>query len=253
VIQDDRPILTRIGKRLAQLLYYPVGGRVTSDVEVQDPATPVPDHEETIQKPEGQRGHGKKIHDGDRLPMIGKGRGPAPRRIATAWTPPSEISGNRAFGDGEAGFKQFPVDLWRAPVRILNRHRRMRVRICSLTFGRPPRGRDRQRQYSRKPARCHATTVAGFTMTRTSDQHGQMLRRVVRKKRSGRPREGRGRLRLSTAICCSRARTSSEVSRRLRKKTRKAARNAGMKSSTKQPLQHCATSLPDQRSIGAIC
>jgi hypothetical protein len=95
---------------------------VTSDVEVQNPATPVPDHEETIQKPEGQRGHGKEIHGGDRLPMIGKEREPAPGRIATAWPQPSKISGNRAFGDGEAEFQQFPVDLWRAPVRILNRH-----------------------------------------------------------------------------------------------------------------------------------
>src|SRR5204863_7877017 len=30
--------------------------------------------------------------------------------------------------------------------------RRMRVRTSSLTLGRPPRGRDRQRQYRRKPA-----------------------------------------------------------------------------------------------------
>jgi hypothetical protein len=48
--------------------------------------------------------------------------------------------------------------------------------------------------------------------------------------------EGRGRFRLSTATCCRRARTSREVSRRLQKKTRMAARNAVIKWSTNQPL-----------------
>ena len=107
--------------------------------------------------------------------------------------------------------------------------RRMRIRTSSLTLGRPPRGRDRQRQYRRKPARCHPTTVSGFTITRTSDHRGHMCRRVVQKKRSRRFREDRGRFRLSTATCCRRARTSREVSTRLRKKTRRAARNAGIK------------------------
>jgi hypothetical protein len=111
---------------------------------------------------------------------------------------------------------------------------RMRVRISSLTFGRPPQDRDRQRQYSRKPARCHLITVSGFTMIRTSDHPGQRLRRVVQKKRSRRFRQGRRCLRLSTATCWRNARISSEVSRRLRKKTRKAARTAGIKSSTNQ-------------------
>ena len=49
-------------------------------------------------------------------------------------------------------------------------------------------------------------------------------------------REGRGRFRLRTATCCRSARTSSEVSTRLLKKTRIAARNAVIKSSTNQPL-----------------
>src|SRR5713226_2130941 len=75
--------------------------------------------------------------------------------------------------------------------------RRMRVRISSLTFGRPPRGRDRQRQYRRKPARCHPITVSGFTMTRTSDHRGHMCHRVVQKKRSASGASGSALMRMS--------------------------------------------------------
>lgn len=44
-------------------------------------------------------------------------------------------------------------------------------------LSRPPRGRDRQRQYRRKPARCQPTTVSGLMMSRTSDHRGQSRRR----------------------------------------------------------------------------
>src|SRR6476646_4048807 len=40
---------------------------------------------------------------------------------------------------------------------------RISLRISNGTGGRPPRGRDFQRQYKRKPARCHLMTVAGLT------------------------------------------------------------------------------------------
>jgi len=105
--------------------------------------------------------------------------------------------------------------------------RRIRTRISSVILGRPPRGRDSQRQYRRKPAWCQATTVSGFTMTRTSVQRGQKWRKVVQTRRSREFNGGRGRLRLSTATCCQRARTSRAVSLRLRKKTRITARARG--------------------------
>ena len=141
------------------------------------PAAFVPDHEETIQEAEAQRWHGKEIKGGDRLPMIGKERKPAfggsPRRgrrrrryratVRSEIAKPSFRSSPWIFGAPQSAFS----------IAM----RRTRVRISSLTFGRPPRGRDRQRQYMRKPARCHPTTVSGFTMTRTSDHRGQMRRK----------------------------------------------------------------------------
>ena len=40
------------------------------DIEVQDVATAVADHEETVQYPEGGGGHGKKVQGGDSLTMV---------------------------------------------------------------------------------------------------------------------------------------------------------------------------------------
>lgn len=94
--------------------------------------------------------------------------------------------------------------------------RQIRPRISSVIFGRPPRRRDRQRQYSRKPARCQPTTVSGLTMMRTSDPRDQMSHRAVQNSRSTQFKGGRGRLGLRTATCCRRARTSSALSLRLR-------------------------------------
>jgi hypothetical protein len=56
VVKDDISIGISLGKRFTQLLNDPIGGRMTSDVEVQDLAPAVRDHEEAIQESEGQSG-----------------------------------------------------------------------------------------------------------------------------------------------------------------------------------------------------
>jgi hypothetical protein len=235
VIEDGITIRTNLGKGFTQLLHHPRCGRMTSDVEVQNPAPAMLDYEETIQQLEGQRGHGKEVEGNDRLAMVGEESEPAFVWIAAS-PQALQISGDTAFGDFEAELQSSPWIFGAPQSEFSAAIRRMRVRISSLTVGRPPRGLDRQRQYRRKPARCHPTTVSGFTMTRTSDYRGHRYRRVVQKNRSRRFTEGRGRFRLSTLTCCRRARTSSAVSARLRKKTRIAASNALIKWSTNQLL-----------------
>src|SRR5712671_1795927 len=42
------------------------------------------------------------------------------------------------------------------------------LRISNGIVGRQPRALDFQRQYNRKPARCHLTTVSGFTIASAS-------------------------------------------------------------------------------------
>src|SRR5712672_407061 len=50
---------------------------------------------------------------------------------------------------------------------------RISRRTSSGTVGRPPRGRDFQRQYKRKPARCHLITVPGLTIASASRTQGR--------------------------------------------------------------------------------
>src|SRR5215472_15903145 len=116
--------------------------------------------------------------------------------------------------------------------------RRIKPRISSEILGRPPRGRERQRQYNRKPVRCQPTTVAGCTITKASAHPDQNRRRVVQKNRSRRFNCRRGRFRLRTASCCRSARISSAVSLRLRRKARSDAARATIESNTDHPFYH---------------
>src|ERR1700730_16855946 len=102
VVQDDITIRTSLGKRRTQWLQDPLGGRMTSDVEVQDSAALMLDHEEAIEEAEGQRGHGKEVECDDHLAMIGEEGEPAFGWIEAPRPHASEVSGYRAFGDLEA-------------------------------------------------------------------------------------------------------------------------------------------------------
>src|SRR6478735_7398536 len=62
------------------------------------------------------------------------------------------------LSDLKAELEQLAVDALRSPQRIVSARRS--ASIC----GRPPRERDFQRQYRRKPARCHRTRVSGRTI-----------------------------------------------------------------------------------------
>jgi hypothetical protein len=150
VIEDGITIRTNLGKGFTQLLHHPRCGRMTSDVEVQNPAPAMLDYEETIQQLEGQRGHGKEVEGNDRLAMVGEESEPAFVWIAAS-PQALQISGDTAFGDFEAELQSSPWIFGAPQSEFSAAIRRMRVRISSLTVGRPPRGLDRQRQYRRKP------------------------------------------------------------------------------------------------------
>jgi hypothetical protein len=120
VIQDDIPIGTGIGKCFTQLLQDLIRVRMAGDVEMQNPAPAVLDHEEAIQDMEGQGGHGKEIHGNNGFAMIGKKGMPAPGRIAAA-PDASQISGDCAFRNLEAKLAEFSVDPRRSPSGVLER------------------------------------------------------------------------------------------------------------------------------------
>src|ERR1700743_1104361 len=71
------------------------------------------------------------------------------------------VLGHAGLSDIDAELEEFAMDPRRSPQRIGDAH--LSRRISAGTVGRPERGRDFQRQYDLNPARCHRTTVSGFT------------------------------------------------------------------------------------------
>jgi hypothetical protein len=84
MVEDHIPILTRLGKRFPQLLYDSFRSRSAGDIEVQDSAPAVFNHEKAIQEFESHCWNGKEIHGGNCLTMIGEKRKPALAWIAAA-------------------------------------------------------------------------------------------------------------------------------------------------------------------------
>jgi hypothetical protein len=77
-------------------------------------------HEETVQQLERHCRYSKKIERYDRLAVIVKKSEPALARIAAPQNL-SQIPSHTSFGDAEAEFLEFTVDLRRSPVRVLIR------------------------------------------------------------------------------------------------------------------------------------
>ena len=66
------------------------------------------------------------------------------------------------------------MDPWRSHNGLAMLISRISLRISGGTVGRPPRGRDFQRQYNRKPARCQRTRVSGLTIANASQILGNI-------------------------------------------------------------------------------
>ena len=76
------------------------------------------------------------------------------------------------------------------------------------------------RQYKRKPARCHRTTVLGVITMSDCFHPDQNVRTKTQKNLSNIPSRGLVRFRFQTASCCRRARFSRNRLRRVRKRRR---------------------------------
>jgi len=82
---------------------------------VQNPTPPMLDDEEAVEQLERQRWHGEEVEGNDHLAVILEESQPAPSGI-TAAPNSSQISGHTPFGDDEAEFLKFSVDLGGSPV-----------------------------------------------------------------------------------------------------------------------------------------
>src|SRR5215831_19919861 len=99
-IEDGVPIRTRLGKGLPQLLHYPLGCRVSRDIEVQDLPPSMLDDEETIQQSERHRWYGEKVERNDHLAMILQEGQPALTGIPAAADSP-QVASHGSLGDDE--------------------------------------------------------------------------------------------------------------------------------------------------------
>ncbi len=124
---------------------------------------------------------------------------------------------------------------------------RISCRISAGTPGRPHRGLDFQRQYRRKPARCHRTTVSGRTMASASQLFGnswQTQPRTILSTADNGTRPGLPRR--STLICCRNTRISASSAARGRNRSTAAPRIILQRANIQQRIiRFCVSRQPD--------
>src|ERR1019366_18106 len=139
-------------------------------------------HQEHVQDLKADRRDSKEVDGHIRLDMVLQEHAP---RLRWRLLAPDHVFTNTGLANLDAELEQFAVNSGSAPHRILRLILRMRSRTSSGTSGRPVRPRRIFHvQNSRKPLRCHAMTVAGFTMTRTDRQPVQTPHSQAHKHRS---------------------------------------------------------------------
>jgi hypothetical protein len=148
------------------------------------------EHDEGEEEAVGEGGNEKEVDGGDVASMGGEKGTPRGRRVSRR---PVHVLGDGQLGDLVAEPGEFCLDTPPAPGRILPRHALDEVgRISASSRGRPGRvAVERQRQYSWKPWRCQARTVAGWTMTRLERQLVHRRDSQTQRIRSQRDRRGR--------------------------------------------------------------
>lgn len=87
-------------------------------------------------------------------------------KSATALVTPRHVLGDRRLATSMPSFGSSPWIRGAPHSRLARLISRIGRRISPGIVGRPPRGRDFQRQYSWNPIRCHRMTVSGWTIVR---------------------------------------------------------------------------------------
>ena len=148
----------------------------------------------------------------------------------------SEVTCDAPFADGKAELQQFTMDLGGSPSRILSgqtSNQRAHFIADLWSASAPTR--------SPAPVQPKAGPMPSYHCFGFDDKEHILPARPKAVQEDpeqpvARVQGGRGRFRLRAASCCRRARTSSAVAARQRKKTRMAAKSARQKWSTNQPL-----------------
>ena len=88
---------------------------MSSDVEVQDPATAMLDDEQAVEQLKRHGWHREEIESNDDLAVVLEKSQPSSARV-TAAAEPSKIASDGPFGDDEAELLKFSVDLGGSPI-----------------------------------------------------------------------------------------------------------------------------------------
>src|SRR6202166_4166920 len=142
---------------LRDLICDPFCGWMRCDAKPQNMSPAVPHDQQSIERAKRDCRHDEHIHRSNPIRVVAEECPPAlGRRVSS----PDHVLGHAGLSDIDAELEEFAIR--GAPHSGLA----MLISWISLctsngTAGLPPRALDFQRQYKRKPARCHLTTVSG--------------------------------------------------------------------------------------------
>src|SRR5882672_1873233 len=130
----------------------------------------VPHDQQSVQQAKRDCRHDEHIHRSNPISVIAEECPPAlGRRVSL----PDHVLGHAGLSDIDAELEEFSWIRGAPHCGLAMLISRISLRISNGTAGLPPRAFDFQRQYNRKPARCHLTTVSGLTIAGESRTPGR--------------------------------------------------------------------------------
>src|SRR6202795_324418 len=157
-------------------------------------------NQQTVEQAKRDCRYDEQVHRGDAVRMIMKERLPALGGRASS---PGHILGPLVCPILMPSLRSSPWIRGAPYSRLAMLISRISRRISRGTVGRPPRGRDFQRQYDRNPARCQRTMVSGLTIANASRALGNNRYRPTNINRSMALKESFfGAAHRKTLICC---------------------------------------------------
>src|SRR5712675_684942 len=152
------------------LICDPFCGWMRCDAKPQNMSPAVPHDQRSIEQAKRDCRHDEHVHRSNSISVIAEECPPAlGRRVSS----PGHVLGHAGLSDIDAELEEFSMIRGASQSGVAMLMSRISLRISCGTVGRPPRAFDFQRQYNRKPARCHLTTVSGLTIASASRTPGR--------------------------------------------------------------------------------
>src|SRR6202047_2122557 len=139
------------------------------DAKPQNMSPAVPHDQQSIEQAKRDCRHDEHIHCSDPISVIAEECPPALRRRVAS---PDHVLGHAGLSDIDAELEELSMDPRRSPQRIGNAHFADQLAYLPRNCW-PATPFVFQRQYNRKPARCHLTTVSGLTIANASQTPGR--------------------------------------------------------------------------------